>query len=86
MVEKIQLVQNRIKELEETLEKARSGRSYADLKWTESLLHLNKKILTQLLHGLPIAFYKLPDQPLPSTRGFFLSKDQVVEPFIAVWN
>jgi hypothetical protein len=85
MVEKIQLIQNRIKELEEMLEKARSGRSYADLKWTESLLNLNKKILTQLMHGLPIEFYKVQYTD-EKAKGFFLTKDQVIEPFVSVWN
>jgi len=88
MLEKIQLVQTRIAELEDLLEKARTGKKYADLKWTEALLNLNKKVLAQLMQGLPIEFYKMPEAPdsRSTLRGFFLSKDQVIEPFVSVWN
>lgn len=85
MLEKIHLIQNRIAELEEKLEKARSGKSYADLKWTQSLLDLNKKVLTQLMQGLPIEFYKVQYTD-EKAKGFFLTKDQMIEPFIGVWN
>ena len=85
MLEKIRLVEERIAQLEEILQKARSGKSYADIKWTESLLNLNKKILTQLMHGLPIEFYKV-QYTNENAKGFFLTKDQMIEPFISVWN
>jgi len=85
MLEKIRLIEERIAQLEEILEKARSGRSYADQKWTQSLLDLNKKVLTQLMQGLPIEFYKVQYTD-EKAKGFFLTKAQVIEPFVSVWN
>lgn len=85
MLEKIHLVQERIAQLEEILERARTGKGYADIKWTQSLLDLNKKVLTQLMQGLPIEFYKV-QYTNENAKGFFLTKADIVEPFMNVWN
>jgi len=76
---------DRIAQLEEILDRARNGKSYADQKWVQSLLDLNQKILTQLMQGLPIEFYKVQYTD-ENAKGFFLTKADVIEPFINVWN
>ncbi len=81
MIEKIRLIEERIAQLEDILNRSRAGKSYADYKWTESLLHLNKKILTQLKLGLPIEFYKVQYTD-ETAKGFFLTKAELYDQFL----
>lgn len=85
MFKEIQLIENRIKDLEEMIYKSRNGRGYSDVKWLESLLDLNQKMLAVMMKGYPPVFHKIQYID-PQAKGFFLTKADIVEPFMSVWN
>jgi hypothetical protein len=84
MIEKILLIQERILQLEDIIERTKAGIIYNDLKWVEGILHLNQRLLVKLKLGLPIEFSKVEEPTIPraNSRDFFLSKEEVIRPFL----
>jgi len=75
----------RISELDELITAVESGYSFTtDAKYLKQLLELNKNLLSICMKGITPRFYKA--NVLDSNDSFFLTKNEVVAPFITVFN
>lgn len=75
----------RISELDELIVSVEAGYSFtSDPKFLKQLLELNKNLLSVCMKGITPRFYKTAQHE--SNDPFFLTKNEVVAPFITVFN
>lgn len=75
----------RISELDELIVAVEAGYSFtSDPKFLKQLLELNKNLLSICMKGITPRFYKTNAQE--KNDPFFLTKNEVVAPFITVFN
>ena len=80
----IELIRNRIYELQCLIALAQSNGKYGDVKWLKTLLIVNQDILFCLSNDMPISFSKIPEleKTKPYRLSAFLTHAEVTAPFI----